>query len=412
MSLSGYQKYKKLKGAIRIRHKNVSVNKLIATNLSPIFQGQGLPRFSDYKHLVFQPYFIEVIDKPENYFNTAKLITYLRERQDYIELINGYKSLIPGAIVKQIKLKTNKIKYSNPLPLIYLFQVLFQLITTKALKVDFQQLLWLSIQITRTKLTINHYLKLFQTGNFPLQKYYCFNSSYHHEAILCSIFNTIGIQTTSFVHGVYVNYKTDIPFDVINYENVCAKEVWTWGSSADWLFKEHNPNTILVCKGNPKYKGYWNNFRITQFNDRKLLVLLGRDIYQEGNHKLLHILRNYNAQNPKTEINIKLHPSLNLSDYAKYQIPIISDKTFKDIIDTYDLTITYNTNAYLESYLCNKISLRYTYLENEDFQGYEGDKFSTIQELRSLIIRFKELSQNELSEIINKVTAHNFNQKQ
>jgi hypothetical protein len=412
VTLTGYQKYKEIKGAIRIRHKGISVNRLIATSLSPIFQGKMLPKFGDYKHIIFQPYFIEVIDKPAEFFSTTKLITYLRDRQDYIELINGYHSLIPDAIVKQVKLKTRKIKYSNPLPLIYLCQVLLQLIITKELKADFKQLVWLSIQITRTKLTINYYLKLFRKKKFALRKYYCFNSSYHHEAILCSVFNKIGIQTTSFVHGVYVNYKRNIPFDVINYENVCAKEVWTWGTSADWLFREHNPDTILVCKGNPKYKGYWKEARISQLKDNKILVLLGRDIYQEGNHKLLQIISNYKNQHSKTEVHVKLHPSLKLSDYTGYRFPIITDKTFKDIIGTYDFTITYNTNAYLETYLCNKISFRYTYLENEDFQGFEGDKFSSIEELSNLIKVFKGFAQNELKEIINKVTEHNFNLKQ
>ena len=109
------------------------------------------------------------------------------------------------------------------------------------------------------------------------EKYIAFNSSYLVESFLTYYFRNRGIKTYSLQHGMYFNYINDTPYDVINFENVCADKLLVWG---EYSKKEITP--LMPKSSDCAVFGYPDSkFPVisSQVSSDKILVLLPRDIY-------------------------------------------------------------------------------------------------------------------------------------
>ncbi|RXP52918.1 hypothetical protein EC396_10770 [Lutibacter sp. HS1-25] len=412
----GYKFYNYLKGKCNIRYKGIPLNKIITYDLLILFESKEIPKYS-LKQSWQNSKVIEIDENFIVFIKCENIISYSIDRIDYSELILDYKneffnnSKIFKINLKKIKLSARFFKFQRlKTEFNFLFTkvfLFFKFLKDKSLTSS--QVNWLVSRITSYKNTIDYYEKIMNSNKIVLKNQLTFNSSFYHESILSLVLKKHKVRTISMVHGVYVKYKEFVPLDIINYENVCASEVWTWSKSTHELFKTYNPSTLLIEKGNPKYHNLClGSVKIPKNN---CIILLGRKIYEKANHSLCEILISDNIKMMNLKFSLKLHPSLNENNYSKYNLNIIKDKTVNEIIGLFDFSISINTSAYIESYVKGIIGLRYVAFENELFLGFEKDKFKNDIELIECVKYFKSLDKQEIIKITNEVSYINFNCK-
>ena len=59
--------------------------------------------------------------------------------------------------------------------------------------------------------------KKYKPANTSLLKFIAFNGPYGNDALLTEFFHKHGISTYSIQHGIFYDYKIQVPYDIINY---------------------------------------------------------------------------------------------------------------------------------------------------------------------------------------------------
>lgn len=342
------------------------------------------------------------------------LITFLIKRNDYLELAKATQLLFKDSEV--VNIESLPYKKFMPFGLTYIkhFWLATYLIFAKKIGSNFiTKLYYIALTIK-----IFNLIKLVEKQKeTTISKYICFNSAFREEAILTLFFQKRKIETISMQHGIFCDFKSRIPFDIINEENFIADKLLCWGQwTVDYLTQKLGiDRSRLILEGNPKYK----NIEIGKINQdfKHCLVLLGRGYYLATNNKLLEVLTEFNQKhNNAIVFYIKKHPFLpdeEHREFANIEHNIIflgKEHSTKDVLvsELVDFCIAVNTTAYYESLAMGKPCLRWTEEENEDFYGMD-DKFENLHQLELKIDEFRNMSPETIHAQIKEVTKYVFN---
>lgn len=401
-----FNNYIALKNILKFDYKGIDLSKIIALDLAALSYKQE----NDYKvilektvkNFISSKNFYEL---KKAYLSNAVLVTCTTDRKDYLELAKvAIADIISSALVPTFKLK-KKIQ-------IDLHNFCFSL--SCVFKTDFQGVrlrlvhkIYIASCLCYYLNSIDNLYKEFEDFNFEDKKFLSFNSAHRYDSMLTQFFKEKGIKTYSLSHGLnYVNYLKKIPLDNINRENISTDTVFVWGKSSKLDLVENigfNPSKIIIG-GNPKYPKKEINVKKTfKFG----FILLGRNIYDNGNKEILNIAKKLSKQTD-LEFKVKLHPSLDKKKYVHYcekiGLDIIADpdKTVANILedDQFDFAIVNNSTAYYEAMYYNIVCFRYEPDINEDYVGL-NDKFTNLATLKEKIKFFSEYDSEKLNTNVN-----------
>ena len=322
------------------------------------------------------------------------ILTYLHPRPDHVEFMQCIKKKVNNSVIFNNN-NVTKCRHYGPINFI-----LALLMIATITKISIREKIHLIVILTQYLNTLKRLEYLFKGKKIGRIKFVAFNGPYKKDAILTEFFNKRGDETYSIQHGIYYQYKKFIPYDIINYLFVNTGKILCWGDEAIRVLSKYygiSPEKLVIA-GNPKYNGI-NSFSFN-VNFSKGMVLLGRFIYHDGNIKLLNLLSKIKKE-MEIDFIIKLHPSLNTKDYKmicnQLKLELAEDLLLSEYLksDLFSFTISYNTGAYVESYLQNKISLRFVIEENESIKGL-NDKFKDLTSFKARIRNFQEIDQQTL----------------
>lgn len=260
-------------------------------------------------------------------FSNKIIFTYSTNRDDYIDLMKEY---FPNHDPILVRVKNNIPDFILGL-MISIKYFLKSLIYINGIKCSFKQKFILTIVVSIAFKVIDEIEK----HDIETDIYIAFNSSYLIESFLSWYFRKKSVKTYSLQHGMYYKYASEIPFDVINYENVCAEKLLVWGDYTKNQVSHYLPKTSsCIVYGYPESK--FPSFS-PQTLSRKVLILLPRDIYMDDILSLLRYLADYDL-----EFLVRPHPSVR--DEVKN---IISSKDNFEFDDNMLLSETLKTRKFV-----------------------------------------------------------------
>ena len=228
------------------------------------------------------------------------------------------------------------------------------------------------------------------------EKYIAFNSSYKVESFLCFYFRNRGIETISLQHGMYYKYHNEVPLDIINYENVCADLLLTWGRYSYEQTSEFLPKSSRsIIFGYPFEKQRKQD--LLESDD--IYVVLPRVIYWDAAKDLLRIL---SSINPTVNYIVRPHPSIRLFlqewidncldkrfflDDTDLLVNVFKEKSFKAVVG-------FNTTAIFQALLYDQNVLIYedcaSELKNPGFKLFRPD--DEYEQIESLFVNDEQMT--------------------
>ena len=400
-----YNKYVFLKNKFKVKYKGNKLNDLLAVYfISDSYNHMLIPKIFTKK--IFKSFFYIESYKNLNQVLLHKGIILSQSkwnRKDYRELVELMGENMKDSLIFDYKYK-RAISIRVDIMLMSFVQVFFQLKKS----FSFRQLLFLASKVSEIKqkiIELNGYSK-------KIKGFIAFNSAVYDDAILSSVFNNEKIKTFSLQHGYYSIYKINIPLDIINYENLVAKQLLCWGQDTyNNMLSFGLKKDRLFILGNPKMN-YSKNIDIARPKFNKCLVLLGRDIYHDSNIHLINMLTTI-SKTSNEEFVLKLHPTLRVKKLenayiGKFEI-FDENKTVHEIFKSYnfDLAISNNTSAYFDALINGILCFRFTKYENEDF-GKSILSFSELENYYNLKKIINNKKTIEIKEIVMKILSNNF----
>ena len=313
------------------------------------------------------------------------ICTYSTQREDYIDLIKEYLPNYDPIFVRVENTIQDYIYGFLPS-----FKIFFRsLIFIKKIKSSLKQRFILTIAVSIAFKVIDEIEK----HEIESEIYIAFNSSYLIESFISWYFRNRGVKTHSLQHGMYYRYTTDVPFDVINYENVCAENLLVWGDYTKNQISKLIPETSsCIVYGYPS-----NKFPkcLPQFSSEKILVILPRDIYLDSIFSLLNFLGDYDLQ-----FLVRPHPSVrdDLKDYirAKENFEFDDNKLLGKTLNTHKFfaVVGFNSTAIFEAALNNQKVLLFA-TGDDEFLNPGFNQFTLesnfIHELEKDVINLNEI---------------------
>lgn len=227
--------------------------------------------------------------------------------------------------------------------------------------------------------------------------YLAFSSVHSDEAMFVEYFRQRGIPTYSLHHSAYGIYRMEAkPIDSLAYENLNADYHLCWGEYTKDEFIDYGiaPDRLLVA-GYPRQVRPLQPLSGTAPHAPSLVFLCARLKFDSHNLRILQLLSEYaQAAQSDVRVAIKAHPSLDQEKYRKlserYGFAFIEGQTIAQLLqdDRYHSVVTYNSTAYYDAYLNNRIALRYIDGDNELHQAVLDDGFSTASELGDKLAGF------------------------
>jgi len=412
MDTAGYDRYKSLKSKLDYSYKGYNLKNLVPGYFDFVFDGATPPVrdiFKQFYNGTKIPDFRIVAET-----KAPAIITFLINRTDYSDLANAAKSYYPGSeVISLSELPTVKRPFLSFTYIRHFFKAFF-LILSRAKGYNFNTKLYLTALATRLFNQISLIEKSDYTG--AIKQYICFNSAFKDESLLTEFFNKRNVETITLQHGIFCDFRLFIPFDYINYDNLIARKVLCWGQSTiDYLKSNGFSDDRLIMMGNPKYKDI--QIKVPERPLTRCLVLLGRNIYNETNGKLLRLLREYNRKhNNALLFYLKKHPFLLDSDHREYAsvndnlIFLGKEHSVQEVLKSglVNFSISVNTTAYYESLALGKPSLRWAECENEEFYGMD-DKFYNLSDLEKKLADLQQIPDEELEKQMKQVIKYVFN---
>lgn len=407
-----YNRYKSIKEKFDYTYKGYNLKYLIPGYLTFAFDDNPLGTRDVFKEFYISTRLFDLEKVLE--IKAPSIITYLINRSDYYDLAESVQQAYSDSEI--INIESLPEKKVSPFSFTYIKHVIkaFRVVFLSSVDESFMTKLYLVAVITK----IFNYITLVEKVNLSdtVSRYICFNTAYKEESLLTLYFQKRGIETVTMQHGIFCDFKTVIPFDCINLDNLIADKILCWGkSTVDYLLSNGIDETRLILTGNPKYKDTKINSVDRSFT--KCLVLLGRQVCIPSNEKLLSLLKAYNKKyNNKILFYIKKHPFLMDQDHKSHasiadnMIFIGKEHSVQEILqsDLVNFSIAVNTTAYYESLSLGKISLRWSEAENEEFFGLD-DKFYNMEDFESKMKEFESKPESDIKKEMKEVIKYVFN---
>jgi hypothetical protein len=349
-----YKEYKKLKGLLEGKsYKGYPLHLVLGSYLGMMIWKPSLSRFIRY---------ILLNVKNFKFPNSEKTInTFSVKRDDYLDLIKAY---FPDSKPQYLRVDNGN-KQEKPVLSAFMSITAFvrSCIFASTIKCSLKERLKLIVALSIAFKVIDELEK----QNIQCEKYIAFNSSYLIESFLCYYFRKRGVKTYSLQHGMYFNYINDTPFDVINFENICANELLVWGE-----YSKKEIELLIPKSSSCMVFGYPKSRFPTVLSPApmdKVLVLLPRNIYLDNTFLLLEYLKKYDLQ-----YIVRPHPSV----AAEVKQVVEPQKNFE--LDTnailsetlakfkYKAVISFNSTAVFEAALCEQNVFLFT-TDKDEFRN-------------------------------------------
>lgn len=285
------------------------------------------------------------------------ICVYSIERNDYIDLAKSY---FPEEHWNHVPLEFEVLKIPNFRDLKVWTKCLFILWR------EFKNLDIADFIVVYSCVVLAHRI-IDEIENFDIETnaFIAFNSSYELESFFTYYFRLRDIPTYSLQHGMYFNYKGTLPVDVINYENVCAKELLVWGRFSKKQIEKLTPKDTTL-----KVVGYKKSEVTKRKSIDAYLIVLPRESYFEDSCKLIDKLVSSGFN-----FIIKPHPTVEkrISEYCRGLMANIncSNKTsLKKLLaeNKYLGVIGFNTTAIFEAALYEQ-NVYYYDSDNAEFDN-------------------------------------------
>jgi hypothetical protein len=378
-----FNRYKKLKSSlVNQRYSDISLQSLCGFFLADFVYNFQKRRFRGKLKQIFVSLFF-VPRLGEIQVSKDSLFIWTLTRPDYKKLADEYKKRL-GWDFQDLCLGGDLVGYK--------FRVDFSVFReSKNIAVKLNGLTWRErVIVFLSAVRALNSLKYFQSSIAlnGLKRCLSFNSSYEYESIFSGYLRSCGVDTFSMQHGMYFEYKNEIPFDVINYENVAAKNILTWGEFSKAQIESYLPEgTQVIVFGNPMYCDTPKPVRQVG-SSNKILVCLPRVIYWK---EVVCLIATISAE----ELNcyrfvLRPHPSLDLASIKNLcspaeNIEISNRKTFSaEFDDDYMLVIAFNSTVIFES-LFYGIPVAQYVSGNDEFKGVGFKEFATAHDLLELL---------------------------
>jgi hypothetical protein len=166
------------------------------------------------------------------------------------------------------------------------------------------------IVLSAVTYTIRYYDSLYKHSLLKnVSKLIAYNSSNIPECFIVSACNYYNVPTYSLQHSLYQDYPQAPPLDVINYENVTAKNLLVWSEFCRKQIANFYKKQQRTFHFNMIIAGHLKNqpqifCRTVELKPAKILCLLPRDEI-ESSVALLKLLRNLGTDQ---DILVRLHP--------------------------------------------------------------------------------------------------------
>lgn len=213
------------------------------------------------------------------------------------------------------------------------------------------------------------------------------------EAILTNIAKNEKIPTFNLQHGLLpTNNKVAFSSLEILNENIISDYNLVWGKNSYDIQKKFVDPSKLIISGNPKYSLKEINKK-DKFNPKRGAIFFSVPSYNEGNKKLLEIVREFIKNHPEISFTITAHPLNDIRLFSKdmnFPNVVIANKeaSAKSILENADFVILYNTTVTIEALNYRIPILRY---EDKDFFNLLDTKYDLFQTIDNLEILYKKL---------------------
>jgi hypothetical protein len=398
-----FKKYKALKENFNVDYKGYQLKYIMArdfiffayeTNTYQLTKGFikanliGATDLQDFEHILSQK---KVLFSRLNYVN-----------RDYDMLTQSIREQLDHSILLEAQTK-----FKKHISIFNIFVSFVQLfIFTKLKKISLKDRFYFFLLLVQYKNTID----VWESYSFEVNttKFVPFLSCFPMDSILCQYFRKRGIKSYGIQHGLHSSssdFLTFIPYDVVNIENLQADYILGWGDyTREALIKEGKSEKQFLLAGNPKYSDVYK-IKMKQPLLKSCVLCLSRDLYAEGNLKLLEIAKKM-VQNGLI-VHLKFHPRSDMKIYEatlnsfEYTILELGCSINESIaIVKPDFVIVYNSTVYYEYYMKGIVALRYGYNQNDIPFGLE-DIFTTHTELSDLIHTFSKRNKEQLDIDVN-----------
>jgi hypothetical protein len=179
---------------------------------------------------------------------------------------------------------------------------------------------------------------------------------------------------------MYFEYFCSPPIDIINYENICAKNMYVWGRFTESQIRKYVPSDVeLKCIGNPMM----DDSGQVQEEVNIIYILLPRRLYIKQVDFLMSILPS------EYQYLIRPHPSLkeyiieNYIDGIKFKLDSSEDHNELMKRKKYTCVITFNSTCVFQSLYWEQKTLYFDSCSEIDASLFNS--FTNQQELISLI---------------------------
>ncbi|MBB6002414.1 hypothetical protein [Arcicella rosea] len=393
-----FQKYIELKKKFGFLYKEIDLGKALAHDIAKItFNQNSANQAIEIFHNIF--YKIDFNQLKKSMASNKIVCIYSVDRLDYkYQLEQTFKYIDSSEIwiLSDFSWK----KSFNILRILKAF--FYTLEISCSYQLNFKQIIFLASRLVYYKNLCDQLYQTFDKFDNEGKVFVAFNSAFTVENLLTQFFRGQDVRTISLSHCIFTSYKSFVPLDIINLENIVSEKLLVWGESSRNYLINHfgaSKDSIEVA-GNPKYSLKVINVKQSF---KKGVVLLGRKIYEESNFDIVNILKKLLHTLPNICLELKLHLSLDSAIYKKLcegtNISVIEGKeSLNELFEKkgYDFAIVNNSTAYYEAMYYDMVCFRYEPSENEKFEGLD-DYFHDTSSLLDRISMFQSTSSENLN---------------
>lgn len=394
MTKSKFNIYRDVKSQLTFIYNGIEFNKILTPEFIQLIFWRDSFRKISYLSII--GYFfkrLKLNDLLNAFERNNIVVTNCSNRKDYLELIE--KSLYDIDNLEHVKITSCQSYYSLFTSIEHLVKVIkYVFFEFNYTEFTFKEKMYLCSHMVYYANILDDLERRSSRIDFEGKKYIAFNSSFDLESLITLFLRQKSVATYHLSHGLtYVKYKISEPFDCVNGENICSENILVWGESSkiDLIENYKIDSKKIIVAGNPKYP-FVNILPKTTF--KYGIVFLGRSIYDKENIILLKLLGEC-SEALNIKFDIKIHPLSNYKNIENicknYNIQIVNpENTISTLLSSglYDFSVCYNTTVYYEAMYYGLFTLRYSYLENEQYIGLE-DKFIDNESFVRLINKFK-----------------------
>ena len=388
-----YNQYCSIRDSLHdISYKGIGLSQLSAYFIADFVYFFSDKTFSQkIKVLIRSLFFIPRIPLPKVMPNDS-VYGWSIERSDYEELSAAYKNSLGWKFENICLGNTYLKKYFN-----LNFNALFV-----ALKCCIKLKHETSENRIYTFLSVYHSLSLYLSIesrflNYKPQNYLSFNSSFCNESVFTSYLRNKGVCTYSMQHGMFFEFKNEIPFEMITSYYSAAENVLLWGEfSKNEIYPYHEKSTNLIVFGNPLYFGK-SILSSSRYSPNSLIVLVGlpRGLYSNEIKNLLCLISDESLC--KYKFIIRCHPSIDktvLESFLTCENLIFSRaKTIQEDFanEKYRAMIGFNSAVIFEGTQVGIPILQYR-SGNDEFYNVGFTEFSDAKNLQKNLKNLEEFS--------------------